>query len=587
MAASPLSGTDGPVTLVIKSNGSPIPDSAQVLSVATRAEMFRIPEAVIVLDDGDPATAEFPLADGSTFAPGAEIEITAAYGDTTPESLFKGPVVALRLKIDGGRGPRLVVTCRDKAFKMTLGRKNAVYENQKDSDVISTLAGNAGLSTDLAATSAQHPALVQHRCSDWDYAVARAEANGLLVWSEAGKVYAKAPAYSNAPVLKVTYGEDLIRFDAEVDARSQFTSVATAAWDVASQATANSTASSGSENGWGNLSGATLAQVGALSSFGIEAASPLTVSDLQTVAKARQARAELARLRGQVRFQGSAKAKLGTVLELAGLGARFTGKGLVCSVLHRIEDGDWITDAGLGLEPDWRTDRSGIDAPAAAGLTAPVRGLQIGKVSKLDADPGSQNRVQVKLPLLGVETAVWARLGGGYCTNGSGVMFLPEINDEVVVGFFDEDPSHPVILGSLHSSTLPPPLAPTAENNVKTIVTRSKLKAEFDDDKKKITLTTPGGNTVLLDDEAKTIKLTDQNSNKVELASAGITLDSPGDITIKATKGVKITADGDVTLQGLNVKATGQSGFSASGNASAELKAAGTLKVQGALVQIN
>ena len=39
--------------------------------------------------------------------------------------------------------------------------------------------------------------------------------------------------------------------------------------------------------------------------------------------------------------------------------------------------------------------------------------------------------------------------------------------------------------------------------------------------------------------------------------------------------------------QGLNVTATGQMSFSASGNASAELKASGTLKVQGALVQIN
>jgi uncharacterized protein involved in type VI secretion and phage assembly len=321
----------------------------------------------------------------------------------------------------------------------------------------------------------------------------------------------------------------------------------------------NGTASPGSDNQWGNFTGATLAEVGALASFGIETATPLPASDLQTVAKARQTRAELARQRGQVRFQGSAKAKLGATLTLAGLGARFNGTGLICSVLHRIEDGDWTTDAGLGLDADWRSDRPG----PAPGLTAPARGLHIGKVTKLTEDPASQNRIQVKLPLLG-ETAVWARLGGAYCTNASGVMFLPEINDEVVVGFFDEDPGHPVVLGSLHSSTLPPPLTATAENYIKTIVTKAKLKVEFDDEKKKIILTTPGGNTLLLDDENKTIKLTDQNSNKVELASTGITLDSPGDITLKATKGVKITAQADVAVQGLNVKATGQVGFSAS-----------------------
>ena len=53
----------------IKSNGSASPTRAQVLSVATRAEMFRIPEAVIVLEDGDPASSDFPLADGTSSCP--------------------------------------------------------------------------------------------------------------------------------------------------------------------------------------------------------------------------------------------------------------------------------------------------------------------------------------------------------------------------------------------------------------------------------------------------------------------------------------------------------------------------------------
>jgi hypothetical protein len=83
------------------------------------------------------------------------------------------------------------------------------------------------------------------------------------------------------------------------------------------------------------------------------------------------------------------------------------------------------------------------------------------------------------------------------------------------------------------------------------------------------------------------VTLADQNGNTVTLASAGITLDSAGDITIKAAKGVAIKATGDATVEGMNVTAAGQTGFSASGNASAELKASGTLKIQGALVQIN
>ena len=71
------------------------------------------------------------------------------------------------------------------------------------------------------------------------------------------------------------------------------------------------------------------------------------------------------------------------------------------------------------------------------------------------------------------------------------------------------------------------------------------------------------------------------------LAAAGITLDSVGDVTIKAKKGVAIQATADATIKGMNVTATGQAAFSASGNSSAEVKAAGMLKIQGSLVQIN
>ena len=427
---------------------------------------------------------------------------------------------------------------------------------------------------------------MQYAATDWDFIVARAEVNGLLAWADAGKLNVKAPAWTGAAALKVTYGIDLLRFDCETDARSQLQSVEATGWSPADQATVKGTASTGSDNSWGNLTGATLAGVAAPAVFGIESAVPMTSADLQGVAKARQARAELARLRGQVRFQGSGKAKLGTLLELAGVGARFNGSGLVCSVVHRIEDGNWTTEAGLGLDPDWLTERRGADA-GAAGLTMPARGLQIGKVAKLTEDPAAESRVQVKLPLLGADATVWARLGGPYCTNGAGAMFLPEIDDEVVVGFFNDDPSYAVVLGSLHSSKSPPPVAADAKNHIKTILTPKKLKLEFDDEKKKVTVATPGGNTVVLDDEGKTVKLSDQNGNTLTLAAAGITLDSAGDVTIKAKKGVAIQATADATIKGLNVTATGQTSFSASGNASAELKAAGTLKVQGALVQIN
>ena len=67
----------------------------------------------------------------------------------------------------------------------------------------------------------------------------------------------------------------------------------------------------------------------------------------------------------------------------------------------------------------------------------------------------------------------------------------------------------------------------------------------------------------MLDDEGKSITLTDQNGNTVKLDRSGITLDSAGDVKITATEG-----RGDhrperptSTITGLNVTATGQIEF--------------------------
>jgi uncharacterized protein involved in type VI secretion and phage assembly len=152
-----------------------------------------------------------------------------------------------------------------------------------------------------------------------------------------------------------------------------------------------------------------------------------------------------------------------------------------------------------------------------------------------------------------------------------------------------------VILGSLYSSKQAPPYALAAENNTKALMTRCKSKIEFDDDKKVITITTPGKNNIVFSDTDKSIVITDQNNNKIEMAAGGITLDSPKDIKITAKGGitldavgaVSITSKADVKTAGLNINSEAQVGFVAKGTANAELSAAGQTVVKGAMVMIN
>lgn len=596
MSESPLLDSEGVVRVSVLSNGTAIADTVQLYSVQVRRAVNVVPTARIVVNDGDMAKGEWPVGDAATFAPGAAITIKAGY-QNQEETIFEGVVVKLGSRITGENDSRLIVDCQDKAVKMTVGRKSANFVDQTDSDIISTLIGDHGLTASVDATTVTHKALTQYYCSDWDFMVARADANGLLVIARDGTVEVKAPAVDGQAALRVVYGQDLIEFSADIDARTQLTSVEAVAWDPKTQAVLKGTAAAPATlNAQGNLTSATLAQVASPATFTLRSATALEQQALTGWAKAQQVKAGLARIRGKMKFQGSAKAKVGELIELAGVGARFSGSVFVGALEHELEDGNWVTEAEFGLPPDWFTARPDVVAPPAAGWLPGAEGLQVGVVMKLDGDPLGEQRIQVSVPVLEAATAgVWARLAQYYASNTFGAFYLPEIGDEVVLGYFNNDPGHPVILGSLYSSKHPPPYAIAAENDTKALVTRSKVKIEINDADKVITITTPGKNKIVLSDKDKSILLQDETDNKVELTTSGITLDSPKDIkltakgsmTLDAVGAVTITSKADVKADGLNITCNAQMAFTGKGAASAELSASGQTTVRGAMVMIN
>ncbi|MCC8155243.1 MAG: phage baseplate assembly protein V [Tannerellaceae bacterium] len=153
----------------------------------------------------------------------------------------------------------------------------------------------------------------------------------------------------------------------------------------------------------------------------------------------------------------------------------FNGNIYVGFVQHEIQDGNWFTTIGMGISPENITEKPDVIAPAASGLLPGIQGLHIGKVSKLEDDPLSEFRIEVELPLLnGEKNKVWARLAQGIAGKQSGFFFLPDAGDEVIVGFFNNDPCQAVILGSLYSSKQAPPYDFKNDNNTRAIYTRSK-----------------------------------------------------------------------------------------------------------------
>ena len=194
--------------------------------------------------------------------------------------------------------------------------------------------------------------------------------------------------------------------------------------------------------------------------------------------------------------------------------------------------------------------------------------------------PDGEDRIQVRIPIIDTEdNGVWARIVNLDAGESRGFFFRPEVDDEVIVGFLNDDPRDPIVLGSVFSSAKPAPITATEDNNEKGLVTRSEMKMIFDDDKISWTLETPNGNKIIVSDDEGSILLEDENGNKLEMSSDGISIESAKDINIKAT--------GDINIEGLNIASSASAQYTAEGSAGIELSSSATAVLNGAIVQIN
>jgi Rhs element Vgr protein len=596
--STPLTTNTSLVSFAIKLDGKEIDDKFQIDTIDTWVAVNKIPKARVVLFDGSAAKRDFPLSNLKTFLPGAKVEIAAGYNQKNT-TIFKGVIVKQGIEIDQKEGSKLILDITDEAIKMTLERKNALFEKIKDSDLIGKLITGNGLAKDVAPTNVVHEDIVQYYSSDWDVMLMRAEMNSFVVIADAGKVTVKQPDTQQAPVLLIEYGVSILDLQAQMDAATQFSSSAinSYTWDSATQKLIESGPGTVNVKEQGNVSSAELAKVFNVKKFNQQTGGEIEKASLQDWSSGELLKSKLSKICGYVRFQGSSKAQTGKTIELAGLGSRFNGTAFISGVHHSISDGKWLTTASFGISANWfASEAPDIDAPDASGQLPAIRGMQTGIVKKIAKDPGGEFRVFVSLPLLQDNAkGVWARLATFYASNKIGALFYPEVNDEVIVGFMNEDPRYAVILGSVYSKKLPPPYPPDDNNTKKAIVTKNKLEILFDDQNKIIEIKTPGKHTIKMDDKSGAISVQDSNRNTVSLSKGGIALDSAsnikitakGNITIQAGANLGLTAKANATMEGLQIAHKAKTKFAANGALGAEITASGMLTVRGTLVKIN
>jgi len=539
---------------------------------------------------------DIPFSEESVFDPGTSIEIAAGYG-SNEINIFKGVIVKHKIDIDAATGYTYKLTCKHKAVNLTFNRKEELFKNQTDSDVIKSIAAKYSIGCVVDDTVIKNEVLFQKLATDWDFIVSRCGFNGFIIYADGDDIKICRPKFDSPAVLQLTNGNDIIAFNAEVNAENQPASVVATAWDPGTQALLQANSTEPVLNVQGSVNAKTFSSNLSQQILSVNAAAPLTKGELQVWADATLLSLRMNAIKGSVKFTGSPVVKPTDIVTLAGVGKKFNGDVFVTEVNNVIDKSAWYTTVKFGLENYPAGTKHDISYAPAQGQIPAMQGLQIGTVRQLAADPLSQYRVLVNFATNATNTdGVWARMATFYASADEGAVFYPEIGDEVIVGFLDNDPRYPVILGSLYSAVKTPPVSPADDANfIKSITTKSKLKLSFDDRKKVVTIETPGGNKITLSDNAQSIELVDQNSNTIKMNSDGIELNSSRDIVIKATGEItlaataKISVDAtqDLELSGSNVSATAQIAFTAKGNASAELSASGQTIVKGGIVMIN
>jgi uncharacterized protein involved in type VI secretion and phage assembly len=201
-------------------------------------------------------------------------------------------------------------------------------------------------------------------------------------------------------------------------------------------------------------------------------------------------------------------------------------------------------------------DPAGADRQhSLADASGRFYGVVVGTVTDNNDKDGKLGRVKVKLPWLAADAeSEWARVPTAMGGKDRGFFYLPEPEDEVLLGFEHGNPERPYVLGVLYNGKDAPPAAnDNGENNLRFLKSRSGLVVRFDDKK--------GDEKIEIADKDS------KNSIVIEMAKKKITITSNGDIAITA-------ADGKVSIEGKTVEVTGKD--------SIDVKASsGTVTVEG------
>jgi phage protein D len=381
--------------------------------------------------------------DSQPFAVGAVLELRlGAAEELVPATLFTGQVATVEPEFGSG-GCSLTVRAFDRTQLLHRSRRVRTFQNQTTGDIVAKVVGEAGLTPDCESTPFVHEFVQQDNETDWELLLRLADRIGYELVVEDTIVHLRRPSLAGA--VELEWPTTLRSFRPRVTAVQQVQEVTLYAHDPKTKQVIEASATRPEQ----------LAEIGVARDSVTESFEPavmhVATEPVKTQGEATTlAQALLDKLaNGYVAADGIAagnpRIKAGTKVRIAGVGSNFSGVYRVASATHVLRGGYYETRFANS------TTHTILDAVGSqnGGVPRFSAHLVLGIVTN-NNDPDEMGRVRVQYPALGAEhEGAWARVVTPSAGKERGLLMLPVVGEEVLVGFEHDDTTRPYVLGSL------------------------------------------------------------------------------------------------------------------------------------------
>ncbi|HLI02450.1 MAG TPA: VgrG-related protein [Acidimicrobiales bacterium] len=591
------------LTPLVHMSGQPLPATWLGQLIEVRVErQFQVPGRV-TLRFADPGYA---LIDSRTVELGYLIEVFDPTGEST---LISAEVTGISVEQQQGQQPELLVVAHDRAHRMGRATSVRTFSSLSYSDVVSQMAANAGLTPDIDSTGEVFPYFMQAD-SDLGLLTELARRVGFDWWIDGTTLHFKRPAPGKT--VSLTWFGGLRSFTARVNGHAP-DQAEVDGWDRDQQqqvtASVQATEANDAVKSTSPLAALAAKRSAAFGSATLRTAGigATTQSEANSLGTALVNRSESCSVSAQGVADGNPAIMPGAVVSIADAGGTVSGGYPVTRVEHTYRPATgYVTRFACGdRHPSTLVDILGGGA-GGVGVgggrsNTPAHlhpGLAVGLVTNIDQSTG---RVKVRYPgLTATYETGWARVvaaGGGKARGG---VWVPEVNDEVLVAFEGGDPRQPVVIGGLYGakSTLPPTAITDGAVQQRSLTSRLGHVIQLLDGTEPATqaieLTLAGGEHKLhMGKDKTTLSLPASYELSITAGETSITIGTDGGVTITAPK-ITLTGEQAVQATAAQVSLSADTELSLQGDVQAALKGGmvqiqseGPLQAQGEPVMIN